>query len=289
MEIYKKCLLIVSCVLGLYAALATQAEAALGCFGSNCYEFVEVNDPFNGENNAWWTARDAAAASVYNGITGHLATITSQEENDFIFGLVQGSYTGFVGAWLGGKAPEGWLVGPEAGQDFSSYSNWAGIEPNNEGYAYISIGDEFAPGHWADDSPAGAGQGVPYYPNDPVIGYIVEYEGASLVSEPATIEINPATLNLKSKGKWLTCYIELSDDYDVADIDFDSIELWYNGESILAEWGDIQDDVLMVKFDRSSMKDLLETADEAELVVTGEVDGIAFEGSDTIRVISKGK
>ena len=147
-------------------------------FGGNYYEFVPVSDPFTGENNSWFTAKAAAEARIYNGVNGHLATVTSQAENDFLFSLVSGSFSGFQGAWLGGKAPEGWLHGPENGMAFS-YTHWGGIEPNNMGYAYMNIGTTFAgigPGFWADD---GGVPGVPEPMNDPVIGYFVEYENAA--------------------------------------------------------------------------------------------------------------
>ncbi len=77
------------------------------------------------------------------GVTGHLANITSQAENDFINALAPGN------VWLGGSdaAVEGewrWLAGPEAGQQFwqggiggstvgGSYANWGAGEPNNSG------------------------------------------------------------------------------------------------------------------------------------------------------------
>src|SRR5262249_14231512 len=114
--------------------------------------------------------------------------ITSQAENDFILSLVAGQFPQRDGAWLGGKAPEGWLDGPEAGQGFS-YTNWGGIEPNNAGQAYMVIGAAFVypPGKWADDSGpggVGAGDGLPDSSADPVTGYFVEYETA--VPEPAT-------------------------------------------------------------------------------------------------------
>lgn len=41
----------------------------------------------------------------------------------------------------------------------------------------------------------------------------------------AEIDIDPDTLNLSSKGKWVTCYIWLPEDYDIADIDPNSIFL----------------------------------------------------------------
>jgi len=165
------------CVVGLQIAFGLSASATPMPFGGNLYDFVKVANPYTGANNTWSTAMALAAASSYNGVSGHLATVTSQAENDFLFSLVSGSFSGFKGAWLGGKAPRGWLVGPETGQAFS-YTNWGGIEPNNAGYAYMNIGTLFAgigPGQWADDS---GFQGVPDPGSDPVVGYFVEYENA---------------------------------------------------------------------------------------------------------------
>ena len=178
---------------GLHAASAQRADATPMAFGSNHYEFIQVTDPFTGSNNTWGTASAAAAASVFNGVNGHLATLTSQAENDFLLGLVSGSFSGFTGAWLGGKSPEGWQVGPEAAQAFS-YTNWGGIEPNNDGYAYMDIGtfsSVIGPGKWADDSGT---QGVPDQSRDPVIGYFVEYEQTVAVPEPSSLLLLTPTL-----------------------------------------------------------------------------------------------
>jgi len=109
----------------------------------------------------------------------------------------------------------------------------------------------------------------------------------------AAIDINPDTLNLKSKGKWITCYIGLFEGYAVGDIDVDSILL----EGLLeVQHSEVQDSVLMVKFDRQDIIWYIEDALEIEppadvsLVVTGELtDGTPFEGTDTIRVINPGK
>lgn len=181
-------LLIAACMTGLQFASIPQAEATPMLFGSNYYDFVEVTNPYTANNNSWATARSAAAASTFGNVNGHLATITSASENDFLINMVSGNFTGFTGAWLGGRASQGWLVGPEAGDVFG-YTNWAGSEPNNAGYAYMSIGTNFGvPGQWADDSTVGTGQGLPYSPNDPVIGYFVEYENAA-IPEPATLAL----------------------------------------------------------------------------------------------------
>ena len=104
----------------------------------------------------------------------------------------------------------------------------------------------------------------------------------------ASIDIDPDTLNLKSKGRWITAYITLPDDYDVNDIDISTILL---EDTIPAEWGDVQGDVLMVKFDRSEVEDLVGgPADKITLTVSGQLpDGTEFQGLDTIRVISPPK
>ena len=79
----------------------------------------------------------------------------------------------------------------------------------------------------------------------------------------------------------------------MADIDVDTVLL----ESLLeVQHSDIQDDVLMVKFDRQDVINYIEFVlgiippDDVTLTVTGKLtDGTSFEGSDTIEVISKGK
>jgi hypothetical protein len=101
------------------------------------------------------------------------------------------------------------------------------------------------------------------------------------------IDIDPDTLNLKSRGRWITCYITLYDPYYVNDIDISTILI---EDTLPVEWGDIQGDTLMVKFDRSEVEDMLSPG-TYNLKVTGELaDGTSFEGySDEIRVIDPGK
>jgi hypothetical protein len=100
----------------------------------------------------------------------------------------------------------------------------------------------------------------------------------------ATIDIDPDTLNLKSKGKWITAYITLPNGYDINNIDLSTVML---DDVLPAEWGDMQGTTLMVKFDRSDVEDLIGTPQEKiELKVAGKLtNGIEFEGSDIIRAI----
>ena len=122
---------------------------------------------------------------------------------------------------------------------------------------------------------------------------------ASAEAIQATIDIDADTLNLKSKGKWITAYIEFPEGYDVLDIEVSEILLnsSISAEEKPASIGDYDNDGildLMVKFDRQDLIDLLKNIgikdkDIVKLTVVGNLlDGISFEGSDTITVNSRG-
>ena len=113
----------------------------------------------------------------------------------------------------------------------------------------------------------------------------------------ATVDINPNTLNLNSKGKWITAYIELPEGYDVADINIDTVLLddTVPAEPAPAKIGDYDADGigdLMVKFDRQEVIEELEwdwgTTYSDEITITLNLDdGTTAEGSDTIKIRSK--
>ena len=112
-----------------------------------------------------------------------------------------------------------------------------------------------------------------------------------ILQTETVIDIDPDTLNLKSKGKWITCYIELPEGYNVEDININTIML---NDIVPAEVhptniGDNDNDGipdLMVKFDRQEVINILETGENVEITVAGELqDGTRFEGIDYIRVI----
>jgi len=107
-----------------------------------------------------------------------------------------------------------------------------------------------------------------------------------VLSIPAEVEVRPETLNLSSNGKWIICLVRLPEDYDVADVNTNSILL--NGQiQPTRVWINEKDSVVMLKFSRSELCDNLE-AGKVELTVSGElVDGTKFEGTDTIRIIDK--
>lgn len=120
------------------------------------------------------------------------------------------------------------------------------------------------------------------------------------------VDIDSDTINLKSKGQWLTAYIELPPGYEVAQIDAATVVL----EGIPAEtdpkYGFVtdpaqylidhdQDGILerMVKFNRSQIQALfLEATDVVDLVLWGKLllnsSRVDFKGEDSIRVIDEG-
>lgn len=120
------------------------------------------------------------------------------------------------------------------------------------------------------------------------------------------IDIDPDTLNLKSRGKFVTVYIELPEGYNTTDLELAYAEL----EGIPAindtkygfvtdpELVDHDDDGLMefmVKFERAAVQKAIREMigdengkfEEIELTVSGEFsDGTTFEDSDSIKVIN---
>ena len=114
--------------------------------------------------------------------------------------------------------------------------------------------------------------------------------GAYEYSTPiwADADIEPDTLNLTSKGKWITCYIWLPEEYKVAEIDPNSVFLegQIQGELLYI---DEQQQVAITKFSREEVQAMLDAGD-VELTITGQLkDGTIFEGTDVIRVINEGR
>ena len=95
-------------------------------FGQGYPDYAEYN---------WYEAKDYAESLTYEGFSGHLATITSKEEAEIVFSLLDGQHY-----WLGGfhntdspdySEPSGgweWVTGENFSHEF-----WAEGEPNEAG------------------------------------------------------------------------------------------------------------------------------------------------------------
>ncbi|KPJ68424.1 MAG: hypothetical protein AMJ43_00355 [Coxiella sp. DG_40] len=110
----------------------------------------------------------------------------------------------------------------------------------------------------------------------------------------AIVRIMPKTLNLTSNGNWVTCTIELPENYDIGDVNTASIVL---SSSVLSgeigpEWVKTDEEAqkLLVKFDRLEIQgEMLNDAyGIVTLVVEGELqNGELFKGEDSIRLVHK--
>ena len=132
---------------------------------------------------SWTNAKTLAESSIYYGLQGYLATITSMDEA--ILAGEQASGTG----WIAGTDEETedvwkWASGPENGQIFwnggpngstPNFAFWNNSEPNNtnnnEDYAHITAPGIGIRGSW-NDLPVSGSNGD-YVPK----GYVVEYGG----------------------------------------------------------------------------------------------------------------
>jgi PKD repeat protein len=109
----------------------------------------------------------------------------------------------------------------------------------------------------------------------------------------ATVDLDPATLNLMSKGRYVTCYIELQEGFDPSEVDISTVRA--NGVPAAARPKTIDDHDgdgvpdLMVKFRREALQGTLVVGDDMAVYVTGELfNGFLFDGCDAIRVIDEG-
>jgi len=156
------------------------------------------------------------------------------------------------------------------------------VDPNNDDY------------HLLEDSPC-IDAGDPNYIPEPnetdldgklrVIGGRIDmgaYESPVL----AEARIVPRTINLASKGKWITAFLWLPEEYNVADIEPNSVLL--EGEIKPEEFSvDQQKQVAVLRFSRKEVQGILDIG-EVELSIIGWLtDRTLFEGRDVIRVINK--
>ena len=114
-----------------------------------------------------------------------------------------------------------------------------------------------------------------------------DYANANQLEEGMT-DIYDDAINLKEEYQWLNCYIWLPEEYNVTDIDPDTILL--NGK-IRATCFEIKDELqlLIAKFSWSQVEGILELG-EFEFTVSGELfNGAILDCSDTITVIDEEK
>ncbi len=121
--------------------------------------------------------------------------------------------------------------------------------------------------------------------HDHYLKYATKPGGA--LSPSISLNIDPDTLNLKSKGRWITAYLT-TEGAKAEDIEPSSLML---NDVLPPSWWDIQNETtLMVKFNRAAVQALLPISETVDIKVTGKwKDGETFELHDVIRVIERGR
>ncbi len=169
---------LLSIALVLTFSLVMRVEAAPIVWDSgtgangNAYEYIAGTI-------TWEDAKLAAEAMTFNGAVGHLVTLSSTEETNFINPLYSGDInTTVFGPWIGLNdiAVEGtytWVTG-----EAFTYSNWSAGEPNNSG-------NEDGVHLWGATSgrPLGSWNDWQVTTNN-AAGYIVEFEASEMASVP---------------------------------------------------------------------------------------------------------
>jgi parallel beta-helix repeat protein/predicted outer membrane repeat protein len=110
-----------------------------------------------------------------------------------------------------------------------------------------------------------------------------EYDSIKIVAE---VDIAPNTLNLNNKGKWVTAFIQLPEDYSVSEIEPNSVLLEdsIQAASLLV---DEQKQVAIARFSRENVQSILNIG-EVKLTISGQLtDRTTFQGKDVIRVVQK--
>jgi hypothetical protein len=202
--------------------------------------------------------------------------------------------------WDGGDEIDG-LVGSVIASFSNVQGGWTGQGNIDNDPCFVDPGYWDPEGMWIDgdyhllpDSPC-IDTGDPNYiagPNETdldgrprIIGDRIDM-GAYELPIFAEARVVPQTINLASKGKSITCYIRLSEGYDVADIEPNSVLL---EQQIKAEQFSVneQQQVAVLRFSREDVQPILEVGD-VELTITCQLtDGTSFEATDTIKVTDK--
>jgi hypothetical protein len=170
----------------------------------------------------WQEAREAAESQSFTngGVTyrGYLATITSEEESDFLRDLPRTGPPG-AGFWLGGyQGPGG--AEPAGGWQWVTaepfnYSNWLPQEPNDgapeedeDRLHFTNLTEQW------NDLPGA----------ERIEGYVVEFGEPNqppvadaggpyqAVTDEVVVDVDPNTLNLKAKKRWVTAYVTVDAD-----------------------------------------------------------------------------
>lgn len=109
---------------------------------------------------------------------------------------------------------------------------------------------------------------------------------SAYVPVPAGIKVTPQSLNLKSKGKWITVHLKLPEGMTASQVNKSSLLLMNQVPVSKVRNGDTPRK-LTLKFNREAVQSLLTLGPEVDIFFTGQLkDGTVIDASDTIKVIN---
>ena len=177
--------LLFTCLLATCSAsFAAARPSDRPCGRGNGHYYLIVD-----QTTSWQQARRLAESMMFMGVQGHLATITSEDENTFVTTQLGDT----AGAWLGGEQLPG-SSEPAGGWQWITgepwvYTNWDEGEPNNTYF-----------GGWGKDATGQSEERLQYHhngthwndlPDDPEVvtpRFIVEWDVPTDVNDHVTFE-----------------------------------------------------------------------------------------------------
>jgi len=182
-EKMKKVFVVMATIALLCMDMNVQAAPVQWSGNGHWYDAISFGSNWRTQHPNWIQSKSMAESSYYQGIQGHLATITSQEENDFITSAFPESWQGEYGYFLGGyqdmadayysENAGGWKW--VTGEPWSEFVNWRSGEPCG-GSSDNALAFHLN-GQWNDVDHTRT--------SDTARGYVVEYE--AVVPEPSSI------------------------------------------------------------------------------------------------------
>ena len=178
-------------------------------------------------------------------------------------------------------------------------------DPNFVNSGSLTVSESLTAGdyHLHDDSPC-IDAGDPEFITEPsetdidgnprISGTKIDM-GADEFVQPLTVvvTVTPRTINLRSSGGWIFCTIQFPNEHSISNVDTKTILLNKVIEPV-SYTTDEKANKLVVKYDRKDLQQFLNLQKDLEgsvqLTITGKlIDGTKFMGSDTIKVLKKGK
>jgi hypothetical protein len=111
---------------------------------------------------------------------------------------------------------------------------------------------------------------------------------AAVMPSSITMKVTPQSLNLKSKGQWITCQVKMTDDLIATDVLVATLRLQGVVPASKVSISE-RSNQLLIKFDRAAVQALLAPGEQVQITLTGQMAyGAWFEASDMIKVINPG-